>query len=91
MSDFPAWPAKLTREQQNAVKRRDKDFDAALKLAAKATGWHHARGTVFRQSGDWFIGMLPSLLWEHGAIVRMMVKPMALDPLFWDIDVQITC
>lgn len=29
--------------------------------------------------------MLPSLLWEHGAIVRMMVKPMALDPLFWDI------
>lgn len=48
-------------------------------------GWRYAGGTVFRQSGDWFISMLPSLLWEQGAIVRMIVKPMALDPLFWDI------
>lgn len=85
MSDFPAWPAKLTREQQKIVKQRGKDFDAALKQAAKATGWRYARGAIFQQSGDWFISILPSLLWERGAVVRMMVKPMALDPLFWDI------
>lgn len=85
MIDIPAWPAKLTREQQKAVKQRSNDFDAALKRDARAAGWRYARGTIFRQSADWFISILPSLLWERGAVVRMMVKPMAIDPLFWDI------
>ncbi|CAN5611461.1 hypothetical protein BH10PSE14_BH10PSE14_08510 [soil metagenome] len=85
MNETPAWPAKLTREQQKAAKQRSKDFDASLKRDARAGGWRYARGTIFRQSGDWFISILPSLLWERGAIVRMMVKPMAVDPLFWDI------
>ena len=85
MSDIPAWPAKLTREQQKAAKQRSKDFDAALKREARAAGWRYARGDIFRQFGDWFVSILPSLLWERGAVVRMMIKPMALDPLFWDI------
>jgi hypothetical protein len=85
MTDFPARPAKLTREQQKAAKQRSNDFDAALKRAARAAGWRYARGTIFRQSGDWFISVMPSLLWERGAVVSMMVKPMAIDPLFWDI------
>ncbi|MBT2187083.1 hypothetical protein [Sphingobium nicotianae] len=85
MSELPAWPAKLTREQKKAVKQRSKNFDAALKGASRAAGWRFARGGVFRQTGDWFISILPSLLWERGALVRMMVKPMALDPLFWNI------
>ncbi len=82
---IPKWPAKLTREQQKAVKQRSNDFDAALKRDARAAGWRYARGTIFRQSADWFISILPSLLWERGAIVRLMVKPMAIDPLFWEI------
>ena len=85
MSDVPAWPAKMTREQQRSVKQRGKEFDAALKGKARAAGWRFARGEVFRQTGDWFISVMPALLWEHGAMVRMTVKPMALDPLFWDI------
>lgn len=85
MKDIPARPAKLTREQQKAAKQRGKDFDAALKQRARAAGWRYARGEIFRQSGDWFISIMPSLLWERGVVVRMMVKPMALDPLFWDI------
>ena len=85
MNDLPARPAKLTREQQKAAKQRGKDFDAALKRGACSAGWRYARGEVFRQSGDWFISIMPSLLWERGVVVRMMVKPMALDPLFWDI------
>ncbi|MBY8829795.1 hypothetical protein [Hephaestia mangrovi] len=67
------------------MKQRGKDFDAALKAKARHTGWRFARGEIFRQKGDWFINVMPSLLWERGAIVRMMVKPMALDPLFWDV------
>lgn len=85
MNNLPAWPAKLTREQQKAVKQRGKDFNVALKSGARAAGWRFARGTVFRQTGDWFVDILPSLLWERGAHVRIMIKPMALDPLFWDI------
>ena len=85
MSDLPVWPAKLTREQQKAAKQRGKDFDAALKVRSRAAGWRFARGEVFRQTGDWFISILPSLLWERGALVRMTVKPMTLDPLFWQI------
>lgn len=85
MSDLPAWPVKLTREQQRAVKQRAKDFDASLKRGARAAGWRFARGDIFRQSEGWFISILPSLLWERGAVVRITVKPMALDPLFWNI------
>lgn len=85
MNELPPWPAKLTREQQKAVKQRGRDFDAALKGQSRGAGWRFAGGEVFRQTGDWFIGILPSLLWERGALVRMMVKPMTLDPLFWDI------
>jgi len=85
MTNIPVWPAKMTREQQRASKNRSSDFDAALKRDARAAGWRYARGTIFRQSGDWFISVLPGLLWERGAVVRMMVKPMAVDPLFWDI------
>ena len=79
------WPAKLTREQRKAVKLRCADFDTALKRIARSAAWRFADGEVFRQTGDWFISLLPSLLWERGAAVRMIVKPMALDPLFWDI------
>lgn len=85
MSEVPVWPAKLTREQQRAVKQRSKDFDAALKAKARAAGWRYARGEMFKQAGDWFVSVLPSLLWQRGALARLMIKPMALDPLFWDI------
>jgi hypothetical protein len=60
MTDIPAWPANLPREQQKAVKKRSECFDAALKRDARAAGWRYARGTIFRQSGGWFISILPS-------------------------------
>lgn len=85
MSEVPAWPAKLTREQQRSAKLRAKEFDGALKSTARAAGWRFARGEVFQQTGDWFVNVVPSLLWERGAYASMMVKPMALDSLFWEI------
>lgn len=81
----PEWPAKLTREQQKSVKQRRKDYCAALKAGARKAGWHFAQEQLFRQTDDWFISVMSSLLWERGARVRIMAKPMALDPLFWDI------
>jgi hypothetical protein len=85
MNDIPIWPAKLTREQQKVARKRGKDFDAALKRGAKAAGWRFAGGQVFQQSGEWFISILTTLLWERGVWASIMIKPMALDALFWDI------
>ena len=86
MMDAPQpWPAKLTREQAKGAKQRERDFQAAMKAHAKASGWRYARADLFKQEGDWFVSNMPSLAWHSGAWSRLTVKPMALDPLFWDI------
>ena len=85
MSEIPLWPDKLTREQQRASRQRGKDFTAALRRQARAANWRYAGGWIFRQAGDWFVDGFPCLLWGRGAALRLLVKPMALDPLFWDI------
>jgi hypothetical protein len=86
MMDAPQpWPAKLTREQAKGAKQRERDFQAIVKAHGKASGWRYARADLFKQDGDWFVSNMPSLAWERGAWSRLTVKPMALDPLFWDI------
>lgn len=79
------WAAKLTREQQRALKQRDKDFQAALKAAARRRGWRYAGGKIFRQDGEWFASAMPFPPAWQGVVAQFMLKPMALDPLFWDI------
>lgn len=76
---------RLTREEARAAKARRKAFDAALKSRAKVSGWRYAGGGVFRQDGDWFIDALPFPIDRSGYTVSLRLKPMALDPLFWDI------
>ena len=78
-------PAKLTREQQRQLKQRNKDFDAALKREARLSKWGYAGGLVFRQREDWFVCAIGTLLWERGVEIDIGIKPMELDPLFWDI------
>lgn len=78
-------PAKLTREQQRQLKQRNKDFDAALKREARLSKWGYAGGFVFCQRKDWFVSGVATLLWEHGVEIDIGIKPMELDPLFWDI------
>lgn len=85
MSDIPVWPAKLTRDQKKAANQRSKAYYAALKGGARNAGWRFVQQQLFRQTDGWFINVLSSPLWERGARVRIVVKPMALDPLFWDI------
>jgi len=78
-------PTKLTREQQRQLKQRNKDFDAALKSEARLSKWGYAGGSVFCQREDWFINATAGLSWEHGVGLDIGIKPMELDPLFWDI------
>lgn len=84
-ADVPRWPDRITREQARAKKERELRFTSAIKHGAKAAGWRFSAGSLFRQRGDWFVSALPSLLWQRGAIVMSMSKPMGIDPIFWDI------
>lgn len=79
------WPDKLSREEARAIKLRRKEFVQALKDQARPRGWRFARADIFREQAGWFISNLPSLGWRSGVQNRLQIKPMALDPLFWDI------
>jgi hypothetical protein len=84
--ELPHRPSRVTREQSREAKQREKLFHARLKAASKASGWRYASKGIFRQQGDWFASVLPTLLWGRGVTLRLMVKPMSVDPLFWKIE-----
>ncbi len=84
--DLPHRPSRVTREQTREAKEREKSFQARLKAASKASGWRYANRGIFQQQDDWFASVLPTLLWERGVTLNLMVKPMSLDPLFWNIE-----
>ena len=73
---------------QAATRRRrfEKELLAALGPALKGSGWKKSGGVLFRQSGVMFqeVGVSVSLL--DGTVgVTQKIKPMALDPILWDI------
>jgi hypothetical protein len=84
-AEAPHWPARLSREQARDAKLRSREFEQALKVQAKTSGWKIANGSLFREDGDWFVSLIPSLLWQQGALASLSAKPMAVDPLFWRI------
>ncbi len=81
----PEWPLKMTREERKLATQRRKDFDAAFKKRAKGTGWRYREGSIFRKTDDWFLASTPHLTWKEGINHELMIKPMALDTLFWKI------
>jgi hypothetical protein len=82
---IPHRPARISREEARGVKEREKLFAGTLKAEAKVAGWRYANGSIFRQQGDWFVSVFPSLLWGRGLTARLLAKPMAVDRLFWRI------
>jgi hypothetical protein len=84
-TDIPRRPDHVSREEARSEKERRKLFAGALKAEAKASGWRHANGGIFRQHGDWFVSVLPSPLWGRGVLAMSFAKPMAVDPMFWRI------
>lgn len=84
-TEIPRRPARVSREDARSEKERAKRFAEALRSEAKASGWRHANGGVFRQDGDWFVSVLPVLLWTRGVMAMSFAKPMVVDPVFWCI------
>lgn len=65
-----------------------KEMQGQLKTAAKGSGWRQSKGVVYRQCGEWFIaghwrnvGADPG----QGLCIESMAKPMAIDPMLWDV------
>ncbi|QBF31911.1 hypothetical protein [Thalassococcus sp. S3] len=83
--EIPHYPLKLSREERTKEKERGKAFSIALKSKCKGSGWRYNQGHISRQDGDWFISVDPSLAYEKGVIVDCELKPMAVDPLYWEI------
>lgn len=81
----PIYPRPMPREEARQIKERDKAFKIALKSQAKGTGWKHADGSIFKQEDEWFLSVLPSMSYKSGVTIRWQCKPMAIDPLFWEI------
>ncbi len=82
MNDQPAWPVRLTREQQRQAKQHRKHYFVALKRGARGAGWSFSGEQLFRRDADWFVSVLSAPLPERDGRIRITVKPMALDPLF---------
>lgn len=81
----------ICREEttQSVAKRRrvfEKELLAALGPAIKGTGWKKSGSTLFRQSGNYFQEIRISVsLYDGKTGVTHYIKPMALDPILWDV------
>jgi len=77
---------EIGREETNQRRALNKAFLLAIKQRAKGTAWRVSKGVVFRDFEGWFIAG-PSAVWlgKRRTQIELQFKPMALDPLFWEI------
>ncbi|WP_260483942.1 hypothetical protein [Sphingomicrobium flavum] len=58
----------------------------AVRSAGKGSRWRSTQGCFYRQSGDWFVSASPVVALNNTSSRGVIqVKPMTIDPLFWDI------
>lgn len=77
---------KITRAEESARHAYRRSLEKCLRTRAKNAGWKSAGGSVFREQHGWFIWARPSVyIYEHMTKAVISVKPMAIDPIFWDL------
>ena len=77
---------KITRAEEAARHAYRRSLEKALRPQARSAGWKSAGGLIFREQAGWFIWASPSVyVYEHVTKAVISVKPMAIDPIFWDI------
>ena len=78
--------SKLSRQETKERHALTRQLRKSLRERARGTGWGCARGCLFRNHQDWFVEVMPIValngLRTH---LRLHIKPMALDPIFWQI------
>lgn len=63
-----------------------KSVTAELRSRANSAGWKVSQGFLFREDRGWFVEARPHV-WPalRRSTVTLHVKPMSIDPLFWEI------
>jgi hypothetical protein len=63
-----------------------RDLFKACRTVTKGTKWRSSQGVLFAERGGWFLAA-HEMTKVHVAqtFVRLCVKPMAIDPIFWDL------
>ena len=57
-----------------------------MRAASKGTGWRSSQGSVFREYRGWFVYVHPVVyINQNTTKASVWVKPMAIDPIFWDL------
>lgn len=74
------------REYEKSRKALRSAVAAALKKLARVNGWRFAQGSIFREQGGWFVEVRGEpWIGENRTTAEFRAKPMALDPVFWQI------
>ena len=77
---------RLSRIEQGQRRELEKEFLAAFKTLAKSCGWDFLKPTAFRQIGDWFVSLDPSIYRDEvKAHVGFKIKPITIDSLITEI------
>jgi hypothetical protein len=77
---------KITRAQESARHAYRRTLEKAVRAVSKASGWRAIEGCLFREQAGWFVSVCPSVfIYEESTKATDSAKPMAIDPIFWDI------
>jgi hypothetical protein len=74
------------REFTKARHAQRRELAKACREVAKGTPWRSNQGVLFADRGGWFVAVheMTNILREETK-ARIVVKPMAIDPIFWDL------
>jgi hypothetical protein len=77
---------KMSRAETSARHRYRRELDKAVREISRGTKWRSTDGRLFRESSGWFVSATPSVhINAEKTDVLIEVKPMTIDPIFWDI------
>lgn len=86
LASLDAEHTHLTREQKKLRRALIKEVDLHMRQAVAMNGWKQAGGFVFKESHGWFADLSYATHPEQMvSTARLYVKPMTIDPLFWEI------
>src|SRR5216683_2700624 len=78
--------AKLTRTESKERRALAKMVATILKTSARPHKWLVARDSLFKDHNGWFVEVQANISPQHFRTrAATRIKPMALDPIFWDI------
>jgi hypothetical protein len=74
------------REFTKARHKQRGDLARACREAVKGSKWRSSQGVLFDQRNGWFLAVheMTNILHEETK-ARLVVKPMSVDPIFWDL------